>query len=255
MSEFRTRLLYNRWDQHARCVEVSVEVDGDWVTFCRISQSKSLMDDSEDEPTVNWCATGSQTTVMAWAASEALREAARVGLQFVLIKDWKCITPPKSGHVWSGKGAPEVFVEDGSIKVQQNGWCKTVAGVRSRCCNAVVRKDNEQGRGRHYKYTRTCTNCGSKLDSGMLLDSKQWEQVLLRMPKSHHISLKEKPDRVWTLIDQQFHQVPIQLVHNGNAFLEDEVHDWIYRNGVLRYYSRVVEKGHPCLVGSGVSTC
>ena len=56
------------------------------------------------------------------------------------------------------------------------------------------------------------------------------------------VKMKFEPKRVWTL----FHDIggvapslPIVPRHHGNAFLEDRIHDWNWKNGLFRYGSRV----------------
>ncbi len=54
--------------------------------------------------------------------------------------------------------------------------------------------------------------------------------------------LEEEPSRLWTLL--QPGDPPSGCMapeHWKNAFLEDKVHDWVWRKGTLRYYSRVSE--------------
>ncbi len=50
-----------------------------------------------------------------------------------------------------------------------------------------------------------------------------------------------KPTRVWTILDDAKPTLPMVPVHNVNAFLEDFMHDWNWRNAKLRYSSRVTE--------------
>jgi hypothetical protein len=54
-----------------------------------------------------------------------------------------------------------------------------------------------------------------------------------------------KPDLLWTLVDaadpEKTPGLPIVPAHMKNAYLEDHIHDWIVRGGVLYYYSRVVD--------------
>jgi len=52
-----------------------------------------------------------------------------------------------------------------------------------------------------------------------------------------------KPKRVWTLFHEgeQPPELPVVPQHNVNAFLEDHIHDWDWRGGTLRYYSRVAK--------------
>jgi hypothetical protein len=63
--------------------------------------------------------------------------------------------------------------------------------------------------------------------------------------ETRKLSLAEKPYRVWTLYLPEHSDkditptLPIRPLHNQNAFLEDQLHDWNWANGKLRYYSRV----------------
>lgn len=62
------------------------------------------------------------------------------------------------------------------------------------------------------------------------------------VPESRRVQLSERPFRVWTLFhsEQTPPALPIQPLHNVNAFLEDKLHDWnIDNKNMLRYYSRV----------------
>lgn len=57
------------------------------------------------------------------------------------------------------------------------------------------------------------------------------------------VRLAKKPDRVWTLSGHRDQSQPPTLpfypTHGYDAFLDDYVHDWNWRSGVFRYYSRV----------------
>jgi hypothetical protein len=57
------------------------------------------------------------------------------------------------------------------------------------------------------------------------------------------VPLDRKPKRVWTLYqahgEDDLPELPMRPQHGFNAFLEDFVHDWNWRNGMFRYYSRV----------------
>ena len=66
------------------------------------------------------------------------------------------------------------------------------------------------------------------------------------VPTSRLVPIEGKPKRVWTLVDgigePSFkHRLPFVPQHGHNAFLEDQNHDWIVRDGKLRYFSRVAE--------------
>jgi len=58
------------------------------------------------------------------------------------------------------------------------------------------------------------------------------------------VDFDQKPTRMWTLYpytdERHPPELPYQPQHLKNAFLEDRVHDWDWKNGKLRYYSRVV---------------
>lgn len=61
------------------------------------------------------------------------------------------------------------------------------------------------------------------------------------------IDLVQKPWRIWTLLVPNAKRtdppsLPIEPQHNVNAFLEDETHDWTWRAGRLRYYTRVADR-------------
>ena len=53
------------------------------------------------------------------------------------------------------------------------------------------------------------------------------------------------PNRVWTLYQEDKEgippKLPIEPRHLVNAFMEDNVHDYLFRQGEFRYYSRVVD--------------
>lgn len=66
------------------------------------------------------------------------------------------------------------------------------------------------------------------------------------------VLLASKPSRLYTIIGAQDEAVkpglPISPVHLSNVFCEDIVHDWNWRDGVLRYFSRVMDRGTWVLV-------
>lgn len=71
---------------------------------------------------------------------------------------------------------------------------------------------------------------------------EQWTSVGAT-PKALPLSVADEPKRIWTLFQHVEKSEPPTLPfvpqHNLNAFLEDKTHDWNWKNGVLRYYSRV----------------
>lgn len=55
------------------------------------------------------------------------------------------------------------------------------------------------------------------------------------------LDLPRKPVRVATLIDEAAFNDGNLLIHNGTVFLEDRTHDWDWRDGKFRYYTRVAK--------------
>lgn len=73
-----------------------------------------------------------------------------------------------------------------------------------------------------------------------------YEQKLFSGPNPL-IDLDEKPDWLWTLVLERDERsepaLPITPVHGRNAFLEDIMHDWNWRNGKLRYNNGIPNSG------------
>jgi hypothetical protein len=67
--------------------------------------------------------------------------------------------------------------------------------------------------------------------------------IAVLVPPSHVVQFPIKPVKIWTAIPPLIEPsaVPDVLTHHENAFIEDETHDWTWRDGRLRYYSRCVE--------------
>ena len=60
-------------------------------------------------------------------------------------------------------------------------------------------------------------------------------------PQGRHrpIKVARSPTRVWSLYQHDRHRkpaFPFQPAHHVNAFLEDTVHDYNWRGGVLHYH-------------------
>lgn len=55
-----------------------------------------------------------------------------------------------------------------------------------------------------------------------------------------------KPKHLWTLFREQDEskkpELPFKPVHHHNAFIEDRIHDYEFRNGELQYFSHVADK-------------
>lgn len=72
-------------------------------------------------------------------------------------------------------------------------------------------------------------------------------------------SLAVKPRLIWTLLrgtdKAKPPSLPITPEHGVNAFMEDEIHDWRWQGGKLRFYSRVVGRSVWLLLeyGKGVA--
>ena len=64
------------------------------------------------------------------------------------------------------------------------------------------------------------------------------------------IPLEKRPDKVWTLYLEADKEkppgLPFRPVHHHNAWLEDVIHDWNWRGGVLNYATRILT--HSCWV-------
>lgn len=58
--------------------------------------------------------------------------------------------------------------------------------------------------------------------------------------------LASRPTRIWTLVREQDRRrppaLPIAPEHGVNAFMEDEIHDWSWKAGKLRFFSRVADR-------------
>ncbi|MFA5186542.1 MAG: hypothetical protein WC551_08720 [Patescibacteria group bacterium] len=64
------------------------------------------------------------------------------------------------------------------------------------------------------------------------------------IPRALPCAVERKPDRVWTLYCNPAAppNLPFEPQHNVNAFYEDYMHDWNWRAGQFRYYSRVADR-------------
>lgn len=63
--------------------------------------------------------------------------------------------------------------------------------------------------------------------------------------RARPVPLLVKPSRVYTLLlphADKAPTLPIQPAHGRNAFLEEHVHDWSWRDGVFHYYSRIANE-------------
>ncbi len=78
----------------------------------------------------------------------------------------------------------------------------------------------------------------------VLVFLKEWYQPG-SVPKARPVPLAEKPTKVWTLFKELDEiappKLPIFPTHRQNAFAEDYVHDWNWRNGMLDFSSRVAD--------------
>lgn len=56
------------------------------------------------------------------------------------------------------------------------------------------------------------------------------------------IPMERKPIRVATIVShEKFEELDHQMVHWVTVFFEDKMHDWDWRDGEFRYYTRVAE--------------
>ena len=73
---------------------------------------------------------------------------------------------------------------------------------------------------------------------------KATEYEILRNVKADgriKIALARQPVRVATIMDEAAFSRDQLMIHNRTVFLEDRVHDWDWRDGQFRYYTRVSE--------------
>ena len=71
-------------------------------------------------------------------------------------------------------------------------------------------------------------------------------QEVYFVPPSKRVAVARCPSRVWTLpwrgaSAALVPALPIAPVHGRNAFAEDAGHDWQWKAGTLRYFSRIVD--------------
>lgn len=55
------------------------------------------------------------------------------------------------------------------------------------------------------------------------------------------IPLERQPVRVATLLNEEAFNEDQHLIHNKTVFLEDRMHDWEWREGQFRYFTRIAE--------------
>ena len=61
--------------------------------------------------------------------------------------------------------------------------------------------------------------------------------------------VEREPVRIATIIDEEkFKDSGNLLAHNKSVFLEDKVHDWTWKDGELRYYTRIAKDAADILV-------
>jgi hypothetical protein len=74
--------------------------------------------------------------------------------------------------------------------------------------------------------------------------------IAVLVPESHRVRLPYEPTKLWTAIppNREPVDVPEVLIHHQNAFVESAVHDWSWRNGELRYFSRCVDNDEPAWI-------
>lgn len=63
------------------------------------------------------------------------------------------------------------------------------------------------------------------------------------------VPLERKPVRVATMLNEAaFVASGNMLLHNYTVFLEDQFHDWQWKDGKFRYYSRIAKKADVLIV-------
>jgi hypothetical protein len=118
----KTKITYERWDEYYRNLTVHTEWNGMSKPFVVVNQDISFEDAIPKKPTANWWAMGSVPIEVALAASVALKEAVRVAGEMENMKEWKRLLPPIKGAKWVGDKMPEVYIQDGKIWFNKEGW-------------------------------------------------------------------------------------------------------------------------------------
>ena len=63
------------------------------------------------------------------------------------------------------------------------------------------------------------------------------------------IPLARHPLRLVTLIDEAaFTAYGNAVIHRVTGYIEDQMHDWSWNNGILRYYTRIAEKSNLLII-------
>lgn len=66
-------------------------------------------------------------------------------------------------------------------------------------------------------------------------------EILRGVKAGSVVDLRRQPVRVATMINEAAFATDHYLVHHKTVFLEDRHHDWTWRDGKFRYYSRVAD--------------
>jgi len=85
------------------------------------------------------------------------------------------------------------------------------------------------------------------LQGGVGMDKQSSvRQALLHVTGSPSITpCPKKPDRVWTILRDKHPRLPFTPIFEVNAFPEDQIHDWKWSQGNLRYFSRITTENQP----------
>lgn len=69
-------------------------------------------------------------------------------------------------------------------------------------------------------------------------------EILRQVPNetAARTPVAERPEQVWTLLDEPGFE-KIGLVHWRTGFIEDQMHDWDWRDGHLRFYAHSSDRG------------
>lgn len=76
-------------------------------------------------------------------------------------------------------------------------------------------------------------------DQVFVLAGKTTKQKIVRIGRSGTAKVEKKPTRVWTIATKKLPELPVTPQHLYGFFMEDELHDWKWSNGTLRYFSRL----------------
>lgn len=80
-----------------------------------------------------------------------------------------------------------------------------------------------------------CPYCGEPFDGEHACIEQRQKKVFYRAG-AKQVDVAIEPKHVWLVPEEP--ELPMVLIHGTNAYHEDEMHDWQWNDGWLRYYGR-----------------